>query len=155
MQLGGVSSPQLSQARHSHMLRGLSPSMTLDPVALTGATVVLRRGLAEVFCSRSPAKTGTPFHVNVQQTAGQEEHSSYAQHVWQALLKGVAGIQEICPGHKKPEGLGGERYPLARPVGLLVQKWGDKHVLFMTCVLSLIRVKEPLSSEPRFVPGRI
>lgn len=81
MQLGGVSSPQLTQARHSHMLRGLSPSMTLDPVALTGATVILRRGLAEVFCSRSPAKTGTPFHVNVQQIAGQEEHSSYAQHV--------------------------------------------------------------------------
>lgn len=94
------------------MLKGLSPSMTLDPVTLTGATVILRRGLAEVFCSRSPAKPGTPSRVNVQQITGQEEHSSYAQHVWQGLLKGVAGIQETCHRHKKPEGLGGERYPV-------------------------------------------
>lgn len=97
--------------------------MTLDPIALTGATVILRKGLAEVFCSRSPAKPGTPSRVNVQQITGREEHSSYAQHVWQELLKGVAGIQETCHGHKKPEGLGGERYPvtvMADAAGLLL-----------------------------------
>lgn len=87
--------------------------MTLDLVALTGATVILRRGLAALFCFCSPTKPGTLSRVNVQQITGQEEHSSYAQHVWQGLLKGVAGIQETFHGHKKPEGLGGERYPVS------------------------------------------